>query len=147
MHELHKTPPADTHTDTSPSSAGQPLTYCFDIDGTLCETPSTDYAAAVAIPEAIAAVNRLYDQGNRIVLFTARGTVTGIDWRPLTEGQLKGWGLRYHELVLGKPAADVYIDDRAIRASDWRSSGYQIEAGPKAKQSGTGQLMPSKPTA
>jgi hypothetical protein len=120
-----------THEEAEVEAARRPLTYCFDIDGTLCETPATDYAAAVAIIDAIADVNRLYDQGHRIVLFTARGSVTGIDWRPLTESQLQKWGVQYHELVLGKPPADFYVDDRAIRAADWRESGYRMEATPK----------------
>lgn len=109
-------------------SSERPLTYCFDIDGTLCDTPATDYAAAVPIIEAVAEVNRLYDRGDRILLFTARGTVTGIDWRPLTEEQLKSWGVRYHQLILGKPSADVYVDDRAVSAATWRSHGYRMEA-------------------
>jgi hypothetical protein len=104
------------------------LTLCFDIDGTLCDTPGTNYAAAIAIPGAVAGVNRLYDTGNRIVLFSARGAMSGVDWRDLTERQLREWGVRYHELLLGKPPADVYIDDRAISASDWKTSGYRIAA-------------------
>jgi dTDP-glucose 4,6-dehydratase len=97
-----------------------------DIDGTLCSTPAADYAAASPIPEAVAAINRLYERGHRIILLTARGTVTGIDWRSLTERQLLEWGVRYHELVFGKPAADVYIDDKAISTAEWKGAGYQI---------------------
>ena len=102
------------------------MTYCLDIDGTLCTTAAADYETAVPIPEAVAAVNTLYDAGNRVILLTARGSVTGIDWRELTERQLREWGVRYHELFFGKPAADIYIDDRAISAAEWKSSGYQL---------------------
>ena len=40
--------------------------------------------------------------------------MTGIDWREATEQQLAKWGLHYHRLVFGKPAADYYIDDRML---------------------------------
>ena len=59
-------------------------------------------------------VNRLYDYGNEIVLFTARGYVTKIDWRKETENQMKRWGVRYHELHMGKPNADYYVDDKML---------------------------------
>ena len=31
-----------------------------------------------------------------------------------TKRQLDGWGARYTNLMLGKPAADVYVDDKGI---------------------------------
>ena len=31
----------------------------------------------------------------------------------LTQQQLKEWGVRYHELIMGKPHADMFIDDKA----------------------------------
>jgi hypothetical protein len=59
-------------------------------------------------------LNRLYDAGNTIVLFTARGTVTGINWSDITQKQMLTWGVKYHRLHFGKPAADYYIDDKMI---------------------------------
>ena len=93
--------------------------YCFDLDLTLCNTESMDYAEATAIPNRIAFVNTLFDQGNYIKIFTARGSETGVDWRSVTESQLRSWGLSYHELILGKPAADFYVDDKAINSEDF----------------------------
>lgn len=90
------------------------LTYCFDIDGTLCEQEKSDYTLAKPFRSRIDRVNRLFDEGHRIVLFTARGSKSGIDWRGSTLVQLSQWGLRYHELILGKPHADVYVDDKAV---------------------------------
>ena len=55
----------------------------------------------------------------KIVLFTARGAATGIDWRDLTEKQVKAWGLKHHELRFGKPHADIFIDDRAQDPFNW----------------------------
>ena len=33
--------------------------------------------------------------------------------RPLTKCQLDIWGCKYHELLMGKPHADIFIDDKA----------------------------------
>lgn len=96
-------------------------TFCFDIDGTLCEQVMTDYSLAEPFQNRIDKVNSLYDDGHRIILFSARGSVSGRDWRQPTLTQLSDWGVRYHELILGKPHADVYIDDKAIHSEefDW----------------------------
>ena len=96
------------------------MNYFIDIDDTLLELVNKeDYYTAIAIPRAIEKVNALYEEGHRIVLWTARGTVTGRNWRPLTEHQLSQNGVKYHELRFGKPAFDVFIDDKAINAKTW----------------------------
>lgn len=87
--------------------------YVIDIDKTIC-THEKDYADASPFLEVIDRFNRLYEEGNRIVYFTSRGTETKIDWRKLTEIQLKNWGVKYHELLFGKPSADYYIDDKSL---------------------------------
>jgi hypothetical protein len=51
-------------------------------------------------------------------LFTARGSTTGKNWQFLTKKQLSNWGVSYHKLLFGKPAADYYIDDRMLSLSD-----------------------------
>lgn len=95
------------------------MVYCFDIDGTLCTNTDGAYEEAVPLPDVIALVNGLHGQGHRILLYTARGATTGIDWRGVTEGQLASWGVLYHQLYMGKPTADLYIDDRAINVVEW----------------------------
>ncbi len=93
----------------------QMKTFCFDIDGVIMSlVPGNDYSQARPLPETVSLINRLYDQGHRIILFTARGYVTGIDWTETTRQQLESCGLRYHQLLFGKPAADYYIDDKMI---------------------------------
>jgi hypothetical protein len=96
-------------------------TLCFDLDGTLCTATEGAYERADPVPWAIARVNGLRRQGHRIIVFTARGTATGIDWEPLTRVQLARWGVAYDELRFGKPSADVFIDDRAVHADSWRA--------------------------
>jgi len=105
-----------------------PLTYCFDIDGTLCTNTEGDYESAQPYPDVVAEVNRLHAEGHTIILLTARGSTTGIDWRPTTERQMAEWGVRYHVLYLGKPSADVYVDDKAVNALTWRRDSFKSEA-------------------
>ena len=108
------------------SGAGLPKdkTFVFDIDGVLASlTADNDYNTAEPLRDNIHLLNRLYDNGNQIILFTARGSMTGTDWRSTTERQMKKWGVCYHELHLGKPAADFYVDDRFLPLSvieKWR---------------------------
>lgn len=102
------------------------MIYCFDIDGTLCTNTNGDYEKAKPFYEVITQVNRLFDEGHQIILYTARGSTTGIDWKELTEHQLKDWNVHYHELFMGKPTADVYIDDKAINSTDWKNRDYQV---------------------
>jgi SAM-dependent methyltransferase len=102
--------------------------YCFDIDGTLCTNTFGDYEQAEPFPEVIDRVNLLHAAGNRIVLFTARGTTTGVDWTELTREQLTRWGVEYDELILGKPQADVYIDDRGLSTTEWDKQSSVFES-------------------
>ncbi len=92
-----------------------PVIY-VDIDETICITPpGRDYHKAVPIAENIAAVNRLFEQGHRIVYWTARGGKSGVDYTELTRSQLEAWGARYHSLLTGKPSYDLLICDKATR--------------------------------
>ena len=84
----------------------------IDIDGTIC-SQEKNYADAEPFLSRIYKVNQMYDMDNEIVFFTARGSETGVDWRDVTEKQLKTWGVKYHKLIFGKPAGDIFIDDRA----------------------------------
>ena len=99
-----------------------PVTICFDFDGTLCSNTSGDYENAEPFPWAIERVNALAAAGHRIIIFTARGTATGIDWEATTRAQLQRWGVRHDALHLGKPSAQVYVDDRAVHTDSWRTS-------------------------
>lgn len=101
-------------------SQGSPKVFCFDIDGTLCTNTEGDYLNAEPFQDRIQRVNQLYDQGWGIILFTARGSTTGIDWLVPTEKQLQGWGVKYHQLRLGKPFADLHIDDKAVNSELFR---------------------------
>lgn len=97
------------------------MRYCYDIDGTLCSNTEGAYETAQPFVDVIADLNKLYEAGHEIHLYTARGTTTGINWGGLTRAQLSQWGVQYHSLSFGKPTADVYIDDKAVNIAHWRS--------------------------
>tara|TARA_R110002074_G_scaffold6895_4_gene30555 strand:+ start:52 stop:360 length:309 start_codon:yes stop_codon:yes gene_type:complete len=91
-----------------------------DIDETICESPpSREYEEAVPHSDRITKINSLYDEGNTIVYWTARGTGSGIDWRETTEKQFKEWGVKYHDLMFGKPIYDLFIDDKNINTDNF----------------------------
>lgn len=110
------------------------MRYCFDIDGTLCDTPNNengkpDYLNAKPFPFMVAQVNRLYNEGNYIIMQTARGKGSGIDHTELTKKQLDNWGYKYHELfpMFCKPTADIFIDDKGENIEDWKRNQPQIK--------------------
>lgn len=96
-------------------------TLIFDIDGTIC-TQESDYSKAKPIQEVIDKLNKKHEEGYKIVLFTARGTETGIDWSSVTAAQLEEWGVQYDDLLFGKPAGLKYIDDKGVSIYQWESS-------------------------
>ena len=76
------------------------------------------------------AVNELYQQGNIIKIFTARGATSGKDWYLTTKNQLQEWKINYHELIMGKkPSFDIIIDDKAVNANDWRMNNCNKNTG------------------
>ena len=95
------------------------MIYVVDIDGTICDTPYGNYFSAKPIKERIEKLNKLYDEGNEIIYYTARGSKTRVRWQQLTENQLKEWGVKYHKLVMGKPYGDHYIDDHNLLLEDF----------------------------
>ena len=103
------------------------MTYVFDIDGTICHTSESDYENSKPIFNRIDKINKLYNDGNTIIFFTARGMgrhknnagLAYLDFFELTRHQLKTWGAKYHHLLLGKPSGDVYVDDKGIKDEDF----------------------------
>ena len=106
------------------------MKYCFDLDGTICDTPlrpsdlKPGYLEATPFPFMVEQVNRLYDEGNHIIIMTARGRGSGIDWTEWTTKQLDMWGVKYHDLepMFHKPTADIFIDDKGINVEEWKKT-------------------------
>jgi hypothetical protein len=103
------------------------MTYVFDIDGTICNNTNGDYLKAVPMKGRIDKVNDLFLKGHTIIFQTARGmgrsgnstTYADRAFYELTKEQLDGWGVKYHQLFLGKPSGDFYIDDKGIKDEDF----------------------------
>ena len=94
-----------------------------DLDNTLCTTKEGDYENSYVDPDinqpVIDKVNRMYDMGHTVVIWTARGSTTGISWLALTAQQLQEWGIRHTKLLVGKPKYTLFIDDKALTPKDW----------------------------
>ena len=88
----------------------------IDIDETICtNNEARDYSKAKPIKKNISIMNKLYEEGHEITYWSARGTLTGIDWYDITRHQFAKWEVKYHCLILGeKPDYDLLIDDKAI---------------------------------
>ena len=91
-----------------------------DIDETICFY-SGDRVYEHAIPnfKNIAKINNLYDNGCEITYWTARGSISGIDYYQLTKLQIDDWGCKYHNLRVGdKPPYDLLICDKTKRIEE-----------------------------
>ena len=95
-----------------------------DIDETICYyAHERNYEKALPIPARIDEINKLYDTGNEITYWTARGSTTGINWYSVTYNQLEKWGGKYHHLSVGeKPDYDLLICDKAINSESFFTS-------------------------
>ena len=106
-------------------------TIAFDLDDVLCYRPEgyehlgpEKYDYCNPYVESIDLVNSLYNDGYKIVIYTARGmsqfkgNVVDIYTHLYnkTNQQLTSWGLKYHSLVMGKIHYDVLVDDKVLNS-------------------------------
>ncbi len=95
---------------------------CFDLDNTICKTKKNFYKKSLPIKKNIKLINRLYEDGFYIKIFTARFMGRSNENIKLakkkgfkfTKLQLESWGLKYNELIFGKPSYDIYVDDKSL---------------------------------
>jgi len=85
-----------------------------DLDNTICNTISNDYLNSTPIKERVDFFNNLKEQGNTIIIWTARGSRSGIDYSEITKKQLDEWGVKYDDILMKKPDYDVYYDDKSF---------------------------------
>lgn len=110
--------------------------YAFDLDDTLCtreigfEHLGPDkYLHCKPITSMIEKLNQLYDDGNIIYIYTARGMCQfngdlGKVYNSLyntTLNSLNTWGIKHHGLIMGKLHYDYLIDDKAICLSEFNT--------------------------
>jgi len=108
-------------------------TIAFDLDNVICFRPSEyehlgpeKYLHCKPYAEMIELINSLYDDGHKIIIYTARGmsqfsgNIVEIYSKLYnqTNDQLKSWGVKYHQLVMGKIHYDVLIDDKALNSQN-----------------------------
>ena len=95
------------------------MTIYVDIDNTICLTNKDEYDKSRPLYDNIEKINKLYDEGNKITYYTARGSTTKIDWFDLTKKQLDSWGCKYNEISVGKkPHYDLLICDKTKRIEE-----------------------------
>lgn len=100
-----------------------------DIDGVVCRLrePGQDYADLEPVPGAKEKLKALRAAGHYIILNTARhmktcqGNVGLVVARKgaTTLNWLAKHGIEYDEIYFGKPHADIYLDDNAVRFESW----------------------------
>ena len=106
------------------SETGKQRVVLVDIDETICFYPETRrYDLSVPNFDNISKINKMFDEGWKVVYWTARGSVSGKDYTEHTRSQLDEWGCKYHDLVTGtspqpKPHFDLIIDDKAKRIEE-----------------------------
>ena len=105
------------------------MRICVDLDGVICELrkEGQTYSDVAPIPGAAERLRELRAAGHVIIIHTARhmrtcsgdvgkviariGAIT-LEWLARNE-------IEYDEIFFGKPWADVYIDDNALRFTSW----------------------------
>lgn len=105
------------------------MRICLDLDGVICSLKRSDetYMDVTPIPGAIEKIKELKQAGHYIIIYTARHMKTCNANIPLVIAKigqitlewLTKYDVDYDEILFGKPWADIYIDDNALRFSSW----------------------------
>jgi hypothetical protein len=96
--------------------------YLIDIDGTITEDVPNEEPERMEtckpFPDALATLNKWYDEGHIICFFTSRTE----EHREVTENWLNKHGFKYHSMLMGKPRGGNYhwIDNHLVKATRYR---------------------------
>ena len=108
-------------------------TLSVDCDGVIADkNHGGDYSKAGPLQYGIEQVNKLYDKGYNIILYTARyGERRKGNLHEMYEAGYREWtdwleetGVKYHHAYMGKPAGVLYIDDKAARVNGNDQGGW-----------------------
>jgi len=134
------------------------MRICIDLDGVVCQLrePGQSYADLEPVPGAVEKLRQLKAAGHYLILCTARhmktcegnvgqvlarqGAVT-LDW-------LARHKIEYDEIHFGKPHAQVYIDDNALRFESWSSiagDGSNLPENAEARKAAEHTARPAHP--
>ena len=105
------------------------MRIAIDLDGTICpiKLPGQSYADLQPLPGAVEQIHELRQAGHYVIIQTARNMATcqsnlgkvmknvGL----ITLEWLERYSIEYDEIYFGKPNAEIYLDDRAVRFSKW----------------------------
>ena len=101
-------------------------TFVIDLDDTICFTENRDFENSKPYKKVIDKINKLYDKGWKIIIYTARGAKScktlldrEIKYRGITEAWLHRNNVKFTELVLGKMNADYYVDDKNMTIEEF----------------------------
>ena len=105
------------------------MRICIDLDGVICgfKQDGQTYADVVPVPGAVEGIKALKEAGHHIIIYTARhmktckGNPSLVIARvgKITLNWLADQDVPYDEIIFGKPWADIYIDDNALRFTGW----------------------------
>lgn len=102
-------------------------TLVVDVDDTVCFTPGFDYASSISNEPVVAKLREARDLGWRIVLYTARGQgrsggrieTVAADVFEEVRSFCGRFDVPFDEIVVGKPLARWYVDDKALRPGEF----------------------------
>ena len=107
-----------------------------DLDGTLTQLNTADYANVLPKDDVIKKLHEYKNQGFSICISTARNMRTyegnvgkiNIHTLPIITAWLDKYNVPYDEILVGKPWCGhegFYIDDKAVRPSEFSSLSYK----------------------
>jgi capsule biosynthesis phosphatase len=117
---------------------------CIDLDGVICQLRRNGetYETVEPVTGAVDAIRQLRAAGHCIIVYTARhmktcdgnvGEVLARQGRATFEW-LARHEVEYDEIHFGKPHADVYIDDNAVRFESWQAIAPDGSTLPKSAE-------------
>lgn len=102
----------------------RPKTIMVDLDGVICTEERTfERPLATPMDGAREALKRMRAAGHTVIVYTARNWP---EYR-VTKKWLDEHGFEYDGLHMGKPVADVWIDDRALCFTNWTDILQQLK--------------------
>lgn len=95
------------------------MILAIDFDNTIhdIKQPLSGRKMGGPMPQALEALETLYDSGHQVIVHTCMATSKG--GKQAVEDWLDYYGVEYHSVTATKPQADYYVDDKAITHTDW----------------------------
>jgi hypothetical protein len=91
----------------------------IDLDDTISFCHDRDWQNATPNIPVIRKINSLYNSGWDIEVYSARGSLSGINYFDQVTNWLVDNGVLYTSLRFGKPLATLYVDDKCCSTEDF----------------------------